>query len=230
MATCNLCGDAIEFKEVNGICTPMHRSGRCKGAPPGNSYRDFKISPDSCCYSTKCPECREEVFFIRHNGGSVWIDHPLGPPWYKHSCFLEVNSKSPRDETLSNEFKLNREFLDENETLTVVSMIDVSYFKKSTRAIILNGNNTSTYILLSGNAGSILGKLCVYNKAKNILYPLDTPHHIFTIAVVIDDSNGINMSDKVVVCPECGETVKHREINRHISTHPYMSKLKPRTY
>lgn len=42
---------------------------------------------ESRCYMTFCPECGESVFFIRHNGGSVWIDSPLGPPWYKHSCF-----------------------------------------------------------------------------------------------------------------------------------------------
>jgi len=26
------------------------------------------------------------VFFVRHNGGSVWFDQ-LGPPWPKHECF-----------------------------------------------------------------------------------------------------------------------------------------------
>ena len=36
---------------------------------------------------TTCPECGADVFFIRHNGGSVWIDPPLGPPWDKHPCF-----------------------------------------------------------------------------------------------------------------------------------------------
>lgn len=36
------------------------------------------------CRPTTCPECGEEVFFIRHNGGSVWVDLPLGWPWPKH--------------------------------------------------------------------------------------------------------------------------------------------------
>src|ERR1700690_516570 len=36
---------------------------------------------------TSCPECGREVFFIRHNGGSVWVDPPLGWPWPKHACF-----------------------------------------------------------------------------------------------------------------------------------------------
>jgi len=35
---------------------------------------------------SKCPECGAAVFFIRHNGGSVWVDE-LGWPWPKHACF-----------------------------------------------------------------------------------------------------------------------------------------------
>lgn len=42
---------------------------------------------EDVCYSTKCPinGC-EPVWFIRHNGGSVWVD-ALGWPWPKHGCF-----------------------------------------------------------------------------------------------------------------------------------------------
>ncbi len=38
------------------------------------------------CRPTTCPICRGKVFFVRHNGGSVWFDD-LGPPWPKHGCF-----------------------------------------------------------------------------------------------------------------------------------------------
>jgi hypothetical protein len=37
---------------------------------------------------TTCPECGAPVFFVRHNGGSVWFDE-LGPPWDKHGCFAD---------------------------------------------------------------------------------------------------------------------------------------------
>ena len=29
------------------------------------------------CRPTRCPECDADVFFVRHNGGSVWLDPPL---------------------------------------------------------------------------------------------------------------------------------------------------------
>lgn len=38
------------------------------------------------CRPTSCPVCGAAVFFVRHNGGSVWFDE-LGPPWPKHACF-----------------------------------------------------------------------------------------------------------------------------------------------
>jgi hypothetical protein len=45
------------------------------------------------CYPTKCPinGC-EPVWFIRHNGGSVWVD-ALGWPWPKHACFDEPENR-----------------------------------------------------------------------------------------------------------------------------------------
>lgn len=46
-------------------------------------------------HPTTCPECGASVFFIRHNGGSVWVD-ALGWPWPKHGCFDKPN-ESTRD-------------------------------------------------------------------------------------------------------------------------------------
>jgi hypothetical protein len=40
------------------------------------------------CRPTSCPRCGGAVFFVRHNGGSVWFDE-LGHPWPKHECFDE---------------------------------------------------------------------------------------------------------------------------------------------
>lgn len=61
--------------------------GGATGQAVGRSiwrYRDQDF-----CRPTKCPRCKAEVFFVRHNGGSVWFDPPLGPPWPKHGCFNE---------------------------------------------------------------------------------------------------------------------------------------------
>ncbi len=97
---CNKCGAPIDFRFVDGVCTPIHRGGSCASAddwsvrPSGPSlkgnierweYRDF-------CVPSRCPECRAEVFFVRHNGGSVWFDQ-LGWPWPKHACCANQDSQ-----------------------------------------------------------------------------------------------------------------------------------------
>jgi hypothetical protein len=64
----------------------------------GRSPGGFTTHPLGCfswqhrdedfCRPTKCPRCGASVFFVRHNGGSVWFDE-LGHPWPKHECFSE---------------------------------------------------------------------------------------------------------------------------------------------
>jgi hypothetical protein len=51
----------------------------------------YRYESSDFCRATTCPECGAEVFFIRHNGGSVWVDE-LGWPWPKHGCFDESSS------------------------------------------------------------------------------------------------------------------------------------------
>ena len=48
---------------------------------------------EDCCWRTTCPRCGAPVFFVRHNGGSVWFDS-LGPPWPKHQCFADDPTSS----------------------------------------------------------------------------------------------------------------------------------------
>ena len=48
----------------------------------GFSLRD---QTNLCCPS-KCRHCGAAVYFVRHNGGSVWFDE-LGKPWRKHPCY-----------------------------------------------------------------------------------------------------------------------------------------------
>jgi hypothetical protein len=61
----------------------------------GFSTRTYSFSErfKDVCYPTKCPiKGCEPVWFIRHNGGSVWVDE-LGWPWTKHACFDEPSHR-----------------------------------------------------------------------------------------------------------------------------------------
>jgi hypothetical protein len=53
--------------------------------------KSFENRPfDDFTRSTTCPICGATVYFVRHNGGCVWLDS-LGWPWPKHPCFDDPN-------------------------------------------------------------------------------------------------------------------------------------------
>ena len=93
MTMCQYCGGNIEFRYVGGVCTPIHADGnRCTGwssSVGGTASKREVYDFEDICYTTDCPECGAEVYFIRHNGGSVWVDPPLGWPWPKHPAALK---------------------------------------------------------------------------------------------------------------------------------------------
>lgn len=60
----------------------------------GSRPREFMSAPGGTQYgitypNARCPKCHERVFFFAaHNGGRVFFDPPLGPPWDKHPCTI----------------------------------------------------------------------------------------------------------------------------------------------
>ena len=55
-----------------------------------NQNRERFKSYKDITKKTSCPICKQPVYFIRHNGGSVYVDE-LGWPWPKHGCFDNSN-------------------------------------------------------------------------------------------------------------------------------------------
>ena len=65
-------GYASSYSSISPIATPaIHR---------------WAYKEEDFCSPTTCPICGASVYFVRHNGGNVWLDS-LGPPWPKHACF-----------------------------------------------------------------------------------------------------------------------------------------------
>lgn len=84
MNTCQFCGEEIEWRTMDGRRVPMHPNGGWEcSAPRRESNRERS------CWRTKCPRCGDSpIYFVRHNGGSVWFDE-LGQPWPIHGCFAD---------------------------------------------------------------------------------------------------------------------------------------------
>ncbi len=80
MGRCRDCGGEITFRYVDGVCTPIHRSGGCFPSEASIKVDSF-VDPNA-----RCPVCGDRVFFYRSPyNGRVFFDE-LGPPWPKHPC------------------------------------------------------------------------------------------------------------------------------------------------
>lgn len=67
-----------------------------------SNYHSHIDSTSDYCRLCLCPHCKQPVFFIRHNGGSVWVDE-LGPPWPKHPCFEQNTNENCKFSSWANE-------------------------------------------------------------------------------------------------------------------------------
>lgn len=63
------------------------------------SLTSYRYEKEDFCRPTTC-KCGAEVFFIRHNGGCVWVEE-LGWPWPKHECEF-INNEDGEYQFLAN--------------------------------------------------------------------------------------------------------------------------------
>lgn len=62
-----------------------------------NHVSNVKLSYKGSTYgitypNARCPVCKAQVFFFAaYNGGRVFFEPPLGPPWTKHPCTIAEN-------------------------------------------------------------------------------------------------------------------------------------------
>ena len=102
MPVCIHCGGEIEFHTdlYSGQRIPRHLFGCCT-QDSGEGKQSEARRPENYLWGTresyaapsKCPKCGCALFFIRHNGGGVWLDE-LGWPWPKHGCFVKTPEPS----------------------------------------------------------------------------------------------------------------------------------------
>lgn len=186
MKVCRRCNSPIEFRYINGHCIPMHISGGCTSFERKcNDYSGDRRSDESECFSTNCPECGDEVFFVRHNGGSVWLDSPLGWPWYKHGCFeIESNGeKSVKEALISSEEieKINKEHSGSSLDIGVVKTTSVEPNKNYTDILFVTGEMNAIRLRIAYNAGYLLGKLSVLDKENSKIWLFYEPEIVFVL-------------------------------------------------
>lgn len=151
MAKCYNCGGEIIFRVIDGKSTPIHTAssnGWC-GNDLHKSDSVKSITFDNFCTPTNCPECGDGVFFLRHNGGSVWVDF-LGKPWTKHACF-DKNSepqwiKQIRDKSASLNLPIAGVVFSSARTNKGIQLV-INGQKSSWYEIVIKSQNTSEFFI-----------------------------------------------------------------------------------
>lgn len=106
-SNCKYCYEKIVWAQMSeGQWLPMDPEvgGKhdCGVSPPTPARSTvWRYRDDDFCRPTSCPRCGAKVFFVRHNGGSIWFDE-LGFPWPKHASFDDDDrSRGLRGELVS---------------------------------------------------------------------------------------------------------------------------------
>jgi hypothetical protein len=220
MPICSRCGGEIEFRYIDGRCIPLHFSGGCGGSARSEvfDYPGYRRSRDGSCFRTKCPKCKEGVYFIRHNGGSVWIDPPLGPPWYKHPCMdnAYVAAKGVRSSTVS-ESDLAKFSQRDGLILGIVKEGEVSVSKHCSLINIETGKNINIVLLMKNNAGFLVGRLVLYDQRGQSVSLIENDG--YTFGVITRLKPRLIRPDSLarrIECPECGGKIAVADIAEHL--------------
>ena len=135
---------------------------------------------DGFCRPTICPKCGGPVFFVRHNGGSVWFDE-LGWPWEKHGCFAgdDRHGKAGLGDSLRSAL---REVTTEGRdgTLGVIVSSDRTTTVEGRRYTLLCGDGAMRRLMISSDysQGLIMGRFGVLFQGRNLLVLLHPTYRI----------------------------------------------------
>ena len=151
----------------------------------------------SSCQISRCPKCGDPVFFIRHNGGAVWLDPPLSPPWFKHPCFDNIPTSGER----SNLLPLNKSSKElRNCRIGVVSSATKG------ELVFTTDNNKKLFFSVTGNPNDIVGEICAYNEKSRGIWALKNPKRVYSCIV---EPPNISTNQKVKKQDKKNQSITH---------------------
>ena len=162
------------------------------------------------------------MFFIRHNGGSVWLDE-LGWPWPKHACFNDATS----GDTSLRVLRGNTQTLSIKPLLGLVIRVKVKEGPPVTSILGINGQDgKGKCIQILGNGKILIGRLIALDSKNNKLQSPDSiTYQILRHDIAPED---IDFSHQWLLdCWHKNTVQKIKEINNLIKCHKCNAMLKP---
>lgn len=161
MQTCFYCGEDIETRGDDQHVVSFHAQGNCTFRRARNlkELRNFY-------YRSRCPKCDREVYYLRHGGGSVWLNS-INYPWPKHPCMGERTPSARRKSAFRIAEDLNASYalgcvLDVKEGRTRTELLVKTETLRMAHITVIRGGDLSALrddvIFFSEKAGE-----CRYN-------------------------------------------------------------------
>lgn len=211
---CPKCGEEVAIRWVGGRRVPI--GCKCRTAAGRGECQ-------TAWYKTKCPKCQDDpVYFLRHNGGSVWLN-AMGYPWPRHEkCFPRTRKEeeSPIDDLFASLPKSDGFVL-----VTVKSATDGDLVFADAEGI------ESVWRALPGVAcGFLRGGIVVFSKEKKLIVDWDgdtyvvrgplaaCPHCRLYVWPELLETH-IREEHPARVCPRCGERIPHGGWLAHQAKH-----------
>lgn len=197
-----------------GIKRHVQESSDVHFEKEGESRTDFisRFTYKDLTFKTNCPKCQEKAFFIRHNGGSVWVDS-LGWPWPKHKCF--ENDPIPKLYTF---FEKQQVSLDSQTMTGVVKNVEwVSdadpRYAKIKLTIVSDQGTTNFFIPALHTVEKLKDTIALVNmESKKIFFSS------YIESDIIYDNPVKKLDNGELVCPYCKKSFKIAwNLDNHIS-------------
>ena len=178
--TCWYCGGVIVFRYHDGMLRPIHLSGACPMADGGwVGFAQSTSYHEDFCRPTVCQYCGADIFFVRHNGGSVWFDE-LGWPWPKHPCYYPEDRPLQHARTL-----LHWRILTPQSDLCLVVFAE-QLSRTRTQLAVLRHSGISERIEVLGNGVPFVGELVTFSQDGTHIVCLADPTRKLMLADVFD--------------------------------------------
>ena len=223
MSRCSRCGNTVSFRVLAGEVVPIHDSGRCAG-PVEKTHGKF-FSPDACCRLSACPICGRDAYFVRSNGGAVWFDPPLGPPWPKHGCFDTTGIRESEVDDFGRQ--------SDHIFYGVVDWLDASDsgFKPPLEAwtdISIVNEDEKKEIRIKNNGKFLLGRLCAFDSSLGVVWAIEYPEFLFktvekpcyleikSSSIACREECAELVESPLVPCKLCGTRLSRRNVERHM--------------
>lgn len=147
----------------------------------------------------------------------MWIDPPLGPPWYKHPCMDHGYTSSGGSRScLLSVGSSNHKEVEADLILGVVKESEVSFSKQCTITCIETEKNDRYVLLVKNNAGFLTGKMVVFTPRRKSVALFEDNNYSYGVVAVLSAPSGIEKQEEKVRCPECDALLNIMNINKHM--------------